>query len=55
MDYIKEYEKWLENADAETAAELKKMNDSEKRTRFTAALSLARADCAELWAQALTE
>ena len=34
MDYIKEYEKWLENADAETAAELKKMNDSEKQDAF---------------------
>lgn len=54
MDYIKEYEKWRENADAETAAELKKMIPK-NRTRFTAALSLARADCAELWAQALTE
>lgn len=34
MDYIKEYEKWLENADAETAAELKKMDDSEKQDAF---------------------
>lgn len=34
MNYIKEYEKWLENADAETVAELKKMNDSEKQDAF---------------------
>ena len=34
MDYIKEYEKWLENAGAETSAELEKMNDSEKQDAF---------------------
>ena len=34
MNYIKEYEKWLENADAETVAEFKKMNDSEKQDAF---------------------
>ena len=34
MNYIKEYEKWLENADAETVAELKKMNESEKQDAF---------------------
>ena len=30
MDYIKEYEKWLNKADSDTLNELKKMNDSEK-------------------------
>ena len=34
MDYIKEYEKWLNNADSDTLNELKEMNDSEKQDAF---------------------
>lgn len=34
MDYIKKYEKWLENTDAETKAELEKMTDPEKQDAF---------------------
>ena len=34
MNYIKEYEKWLSEADSDTLSELKKMNDSEKQDAF---------------------
>ncbi len=30
MNYIKEYEKWLSEADSDTLSELKEMNDPEK-------------------------
>ena len=55
MEWKKEYEKWLENADAETAAELKKMNDSEKQDAFYRCLEFGTGGLPELWAQALTE
>lgn len=34
MDYMKEYQRWLENTDGETVAELKKMTDAEISDAF---------------------
>ena len=40
MNYIKEYEKWLSEADSDTLSEPKKMNDSEKQDAFYRCLEL---------------
>ena len=38
MDYIKEYKRWIENADDETVTELEKMSESEMRDAFCRSL-----------------